>query len=101
MSKILNMSEPYISHTPESSFIFSVLGNNDTSMEWLSFNFLSMVFMTDLKDDEFTWIGFDEIYKDCPFLNCVQINYSEANQSKLFTDFVEQMIDMKLMWELR
>ena len=69
MKKILPVTEPYITHTPESSFLFSLIGNVNTADEWICSRLMSMVVKKENVHDEFSMIG--KYFEECPFLHIV------------------------------
>ena len=76
--KILPINNPYITHTPESSFLFSLLANIDTSDEWIYSRLLSMVIRKENLHDEFSMVG--KYFDECPFLHIVILNSLSKKQ---------------------
>lgn len=71
MQKTLPVHKPYISHTPESSFLFSILQDIPTADEWICSKLLSMVVRKENVHDEFSMIG--NFFAECPFFHIVNV----------------------------
>ncbi len=93
MEKILLVNRPYITHTPESSFLFSILPNIPTSDEWICSRLLSMVVRKENVHDEFSLIG--NYFEECPFFHIVSVR-DEIIKNVLslhFSDCIEKAIN--------
>ena len=93
MEKTLLVNTPYISHTPESSFLFSILQNIPTSDEWICSRLLSMVVRKENVHDEFSMIG--KYYEECPFIHIVSVRDEIIKNvfTLSFSDCIEKAIN--------
>ncbi len=51
---LLHVTNPYVKHTPESSFLFSIIGDIPTADEWICSDLLSMAVRKQNAHDEFS-----------------------------------------------
>lgn len=93
MKKILPVHKPYVSHTPESSFLFSILPNIPTSDEWICFRLFSMVVRKENVHDEFSMIG--NFFTESPFFHIVNVRDEVVNSilTLPFSDCIEKAIN--------
>ena len=87
--KILPINKPYITHTPESSFLFSLLANIDTADEWICSRLLSMVVRKENVHDEFSMVG--KYFEECPFLHIVNVS-NEALMDIYDIEFTQSIV---------
>lgn len=93
MEKILSINKPYITHTPESSFLLSIIHDIPTADEWICSRLLSMVVRKENVHDEFSMIG--KYYEECPFFHIVGVRNEIINNvlALSFSDCIEKAIN--------
>ena len=91
--KKLPVNKQYVVHTPESSFLSSILQEIPTADEWICSRLLSMVVRKENVHDEFSMIG--NYFDECPFFHIVSVS-DEIIRSVLtlsFSDCIEKAIN--------
>lgn len=93
MEKILAIHKPYVSHTPESSFLFSILQDIPTSDEWICSRLLSMVVRKPNVHDEFSMVG--NFFSECPFFHIVNMKDEIIRKilALSFSDCIERAVN--------
>lgn len=93
MEKTLPIHKPYVSHTPESSFLFSILQDIPTADEWICSRLLSMVVRKENVHDEFSMVG--NFFAECPFFHIVNVRDEIVNNILMlsFSDCIEKAIN--------
>lgn len=93
MERFLPLNKPYITHTPGSSFLFSVLQNIPTADEWICSRLLSMVIRKENVHDEFSMTG--NYFEECPFFHVIAVRDEIIKNilSLSFSDCIEKAIN--------
>ena len=90
MNKTLHVTNPYVKHTPESSFLFSIIGDIPTADEWICSELLSMAVRKQNAHDEFSMTC--NYFEECPFLHIIGLK-NEIALNILRKHFSELIID--------
>lgn len=89
MTKILEVSKPIITHTPEVSILFAILSGDCKTRDWLYLHFFSMGIDRYSSIENIVW--FEDYYKNGPFLECIDINRGIIKEY-LFSNYIAQAI---------